>query len=151
MKSSRHQGRICPAWASDVLALDTNTLSYYFRGDAAVTRQMHALAPSELGVPALVVCEQRYGLRRLPPEAAAPRLQALELLLQPMQILAFDADCADLAATLRLALERQGTPIGPHDILIAATALRHDAPLVTRNEREFSRVPGLRVVNWHAN
>ena len=46
-------------------------------------------------------------------------------------------------------LESAGTPIGPHDTLIAATALRHQATLVTRNVREFARVPGLQWVNWH--
>ena len=40
-------------------------------------------------------------------------------------------------------------PIGPHDMLIAATALRHRATLVTRNVREFSLLPGLRWLNWH--
>jgi tRNA(fMet)-specific endonuclease VapC len=54
------------------------------------------------------------------------------------------------AATPRLAaLEAAGTPIGPHDTLIAATALRHQATLVTRNVHEFSRVPGLLWLNWH--
>ncbi len=46
-------------------------------------------------------------------------------------------------------LEAAGTPIGPHDILIAATALRHQATLVTRKVREFARLPGLMWVNWH--
>jgi tRNA(fMet)-specific endonuclease VapC len=46
-------------------------------------------------------------------------------------------------------IEAAGQPIGPHDLLIAATALRHGAALVTRNVAEFSRVPGLEVVNWH--
>jgi len=40
-------------------------------------------------------------------------------------------------------------PIGPHDLLIAATALPHIATLVTRNTREFSRVAGLALVDWH--
>jgi tRNA(fMet)-specific endonuclease VapC len=42
-----------------------------------------------------------------------------------------------------------GTPIGPNDTLIAATALRHQATLVTRNTREIARVPGLLWLNWH--
>ena len=46
-------------------------------------------------------------------------------------------------------LEAAGTPIGPHDTLIAATALRHQGTLITRNVREFSRVPGLQLLNWH--
>ena len=53
------------------------------------------------------------------------------------------------AARLRVALEAAGTPIGPHDTLIAATALRHQGTLVTRNAREFARVPGLQWDNWH--
>jgi len=39
--------------------------------------------------------------------------------------------------------------IGPHDILIAATVIRHQATLVTRNVREFSRMSGLQWLNWH--
>ena len=53
------------------------------------------------------------------------------------------------AAQIRAGLEAMGTPIGPYDTLIAATALRHRATLVTRNVREFSRVPGLECLNWH--
>jgi len=45
-------------------------------------------------------------------------------------------------------LEESGAPIGALDTLIAAHALSLDCPLVTNNEREFSRVPGLRVENW---
>lgn len=70
-------------------------------------------------------------------------------LLRPMQLLAFDSECATHAARIRAALEAKGTPIGPHDTLIAATALRHQAALVTRNIREFSRVPDLQCLNWH--
>jgi tRNA(fMet)-specific endonuclease VapC len=50
-------------------------------------------------------------------------------------------------ADIRLAL-RQGKNIGPNDLWIAAHALALDAVLVTNNEREFSRVPGLKVENW---
>lgn len=66
-----------------------------------------------------------------------------------MQLLPFDSECATLAARIRAELEAAGTPIGPDDTLIAATALRHQGTLVTRNVREFSRVPGLQWVNWH--
>lgn len=133
-----------------VLVLDSNTISYYFRGDAQVVPRLQAVRPADLGVPAIVEYELRYGLLRLPSETAAPRLAALTQLLRPMQVLPFDSECALHAARIRVALETAGTPIGPHDTLIAATALRHGATLVTRNEREFSRVPGLRWVDWHA-
>lgn len=133
-----------------MLVLDSNTISYFFRGDPAVVPRLQLTRPADVGVPAIVEYELRYGLARLPKAAATPRLAALEQLLRPMQRLPFDNECAVHAARIRADLEAAGTPIGPHDTLIAATALRHAATLVTRNVREFSRVAGLRVVDWHA-
>ena len=111
--------------------------------------RLQALRPAELGVPAVVESELRYGLLRLPQAAAEPRLAALVQFLRPMQMLPFDSECAALAARIRVDLEAAGTPIGPHDTLIAATALRHQATLITRNVRAFARVPGLQWQNWH--
>jgi len=129
--------------------LDSNTISYYFRGDPRVVPRLLSLSPAEIAVPSVVVYELRYGLLRLPPEAGQRRLQALEQLLEPLEILPFDDVSAQFAASMRAELERHGNPIGPHDLLIAATVLRHGATLITRNVREFSRVSGLRIVNWH--
>ena len=132
-----------------MLILDSNTISYYFRGDPQVVARLQALRPADLGVPAIVEYELRHGLQRLPQDAANSRLAALIQLLRPLQLLPFDSECAALAARVRAELEAAGTPIGPHDTLIAATALRHQGTLVTRNVREFSRVQGLQWVNWH--
>ncbi len=132
-----------------MLVLDSNTISYYFRGDPQVVPRLQALRPAELGVPAVVEYELRYGILRLPQEAAEPRLAALVQFLRPMQMLPFDSECAALAARIRVDLEAAGTPIGPHDTLIAATALRHQATLITRNVRAFARVSGLQWQNWH--
>jgi tRNA(fMet)-specific endonuclease VapC len=133
-----------------MLILDSNAISYYFRGDPQVVPRLQALQPIDIAVPAIVVYELRYGLLRLPQDAAQPRLDALAQFLRPLQVLPFDTECAAHAARIRVALEAAGTPIGPHDTLIAATVLRHQATLVTRNVREFSRVPGLQWVNWHS-
>ena len=132
-----------------MLMLDTNTISYYFRGDEHVVPKLQAVAPAEVSIPAIVVYELRYGLLRLDSKASATRLLALETLIKPLQILAFDQQCADGAAAIRATLEKRGEPIGPHDLQIAATALRYGATLVTRNVREFSRIKTLKVVNWH--
>ena len=131
-----------------LIALDSNTISYYFRGDAQVVPRLQAQRPADVAVPSIVEYELRYGLLRLPPEAAVPRLVALAQLLQP-QRLPFDAACAEQAAQIRATLDAAGTPIGAHDLLLAATALRHGTALVTRNVRKFARVPGLHCINWH--
>ena len=133
-----------------MLILDTNTISYYLRGDRAVVPKLQALAPDEDAIPAIVEYELRYGFERLPAKARTTGLNHLLDVVQCLHVLPFDSECAAHAARLRVALEAAGTPIGPHDTMIAATALRHGATLVTRNVREFSRVAGLRWVDWHS-
>ena len=68
--------------------------------------------------------------------------------LSRMQILSFEPPADEIYAQTRLHLERQGRPIGVNDLWIAAHALTLDCTVVTANEREFSRVPGLKVENW---
>ncbi len=65
-----------------MLILDSNTISYYFRGDPLVVPRLQALSPADVGVPAIVEYELRYGPLPLPPEAANPRLAALAALCQ---------------------------------------------------------------------
>jgi len=62
--------------------------------------------------------------------------------------LPFDDACAERYGIIRSELESAGTPIGPNDLMIAATALAHGATLVTNNVKEFSRVAGLRLEDW---
>lgn len=130
-----------------MLVLDTNTVSYYLRGDPQVMQRLQALEPGEAGIPAIVEYELRYGLACLPPQTR--RQDSLLAVLRALRSLPFDSACAEHAAVIRAELEVAGTPIGPHDVLIAATARRHGGVLVTRNVREFARVPGLRLQNWH--
>jgi tRNA(fMet)-specific endonuclease VapC len=66
----------------------------------------------------------------------------------PIRLLEFDEEDAREAGEIRALLERKGTPIGPYDVIIAAQARRRGALLVTANEREFARVPGLKTEDW---
>ena len=59
-------------------------------------------------------------------------------------ILPWDAECADLFASLR----RQGLRVGSLDLKIASITLAHDGTLLTRNAGDFAHVPGLRIENW---
>ncbi len=60
----------------------------------------------------------------------------------------FDDSAADVYGRIRAQLETFGTPIGPNDLMIAATALSGGLILVTHNTSEFSRVPGLLFEDW---
>jgi tRNA(fMet)-specific endonuclease VapC len=129
-----------------MLALDTNTLIYFFKGMGRVGERMLATAPSEVAIPAIVAYEIETGIAK----SASPdkRRAQFEQLLEMVDVLPFDYTAASHSASVRAALESAGEPIGPVDILIAGTALAHNATLVTRNVREFRRVPGLSVVDW---
>jgi tRNA(fMet)-specific endonuclease VapC len=78
-------------------------------------------------------------------EDAAAYLAAL---LETLQVLPLPLDAARRYAEIRAELQRAGRPIGSNDLWVAAHALAEDLTLVTNNEREFRRVPGLRVENW---
>jgi tRNA(fMet)-specific endonuclease VapC len=127
-------------------ALDTNTLSYYMRRQGNVVARVQALPPSQIVLPAVVVHEVNFGLRRA---GRRDCLDAFSKMVQASVVLEFDAEAADHAARIRLALEAVGTPFGGPDLLIAATARRHGCTLVTHDTREFSRVPDLTLEDWY--
>jgi tRNA(fMet)-specific endonuclease VapC len=127
-------------------ALDTNTLSYFMRGEGRVAERLAAASPQQVALPAIVVYEINFGLRRAGRRA---QLDGFARMVQATTVLDFDAECADHAARIRLQLEAAGTPIGPTDLLIAAIARRHGRTLVTHNLREFARVPELEVEDWY--
>jgi tRNA(fMet)-specific endonuclease VapC len=127
------------------VALDTNTLSYFMRGEGRVAERLRAISPQQVALPAIVVYEVTFGLHRAGRQV---QLAAFASMVQATTVLDFDAEAADHAARIRAELEAAGTPIGPHDLLIAATARRYHRVLVTHNTREFSRVPELALDDW---
>ncbi len=100
-----------------------------------------------VGIPAVVLYEMWYGIRKSARPAANAAVLANFLALD-VTVWPFEVDDAEEAGDIRAALERTGTPIGPYDILIAAQARRRNAVLITANERELARVPGLKTENW---
>lgn len=66
----------------------------------------------------------------------------------PASVAAFDRQATAAYGRIRAMLEKAGRAIGAMDLLIAAHALSLGVRLVTNNEKEFKRVPGLRVENW---
>jgi hypothetical protein len=75
-------------------------------------------------------------------------MSAYRVTMAAIKLFNFESTAVQRYANLRHYLERQGTSIEPNDVLIAAHALALECTLVTDNEEEFRRVPGLRVENW---
>lgn len=132
-----------------VFLLDSNAwISYMREKSPSLIARVDATPPEELCLSSIVCFELLYGAYR----SARPdkNLALLGKLFQRYQLVGFEKSTADVASQLRFDLESLGTPIGPYDLLIAATALVHDLTLVTRNTGEFGRVSNLRVENWEA-
>jgi len=127
--------------------LDTNVLIHYLKGDALIVERIQASSKSELAVPCIALFELEYGTLR---GAGVKRRDRLEAVLKDLQQVPFDSAAALAAARIRIHLEGRGFPIGPLDLLIAGTAVSRAALLVSNNAREFTRVPGLRVVDWRS-
>lgn len=127
--------------------LDTNTLIYFFKGKGMVAERLLKCSLREVGVPSIVLFELEFGICLS--SAPEKRRAQLQRLMEVVTLLPFDGRAAKEAAKARAVLEQNGTPIGPLDLLIAATALAHGGVLVTHNTREFERVPGLQVEDWY--
>ena len=106
-----------------------------------------ALPPSgDCYLSAIVTAELRTGLAKGP--ANPTRERKLEEFVSLFPVRDFDDAAARRYSEIRADLEKQGTVIGPMDLLIAAHAISLDAELVTANVKEFRRVKGLRVRPW---
>ena len=93
----------------------------------------------------IVACELRYGAAKRGSRRLARQVEAV---LSAMTIRPLESDIERVYASIRVALERRGTPIGAYDMLIAAHARAIGAVCVTDNVAEFKRVPALKIENW---
>ncbi len=129
-----------------MILLDTNICIHIINArPAAVLERFRQYRMGEIGVSSVVAAELTYGVVK---SGSSRNRQALEMFLAPLIILPFDEAVIWAYGELLAELERRGTLIGSLDTMIAAHAIRQQAPLVTNNTREFARVPGLRLENW---
>jgi tRNA(fMet)-specific endonuclease VapC len=138
-----------------VLVLDTDHLGEFDEASATGARLSQRLLASGEEVAATIVSaeEQLRGwlaqIHRLHDDphaqvAVYARLQRRLEFYADWEVLPWDARSAELFTDLL----RQGVRIGSMDLKIACIALAHNATLLTRNSRDFARVPGLRIENW---
>ncbi|MBW2523403.1 MAG: type II toxin-antitoxin system VapC family toxin [Deltaproteobacteria bacterium] len=129
--------------------LDTNVCIRLLNDSSPqVAKRFAAESPSTMRLCSVVKAELLYGARKS--HRVDKVLHTLRRFFDPLSSLPFDDDAAEEYGRIRADLEVAGTPIGGHDLLIAAIARRHDATVVTHNTDEFSRVAGLRVEDWEA-
>jgi tRNA(fMet)-specific endonuclease VapC len=127
--------------------LDTCVISDFIKGEPGTQARIRQTPPVEIAVSAITVMELRYGLQ-LNPQRAHKIEPVITSFLSDITILPFHVPESEQAAQIRAVLKTQGQQIGAYDILIAATALQHRLIMITANQREFVRVPGLQTENW---
>ena len=126
--------------------LDTNICIYVINErPAGVIAQFLAHEGDGIGISAITASELYWGAHK---SGSRRNLVALEQLLAPLVVMDYGLIAAKVYGELRATLARKGTPIGPLDLQIAAHALALGTILVTNNQREFKRVPGLSLANW---
>ena len=127
--------------------LDTNICIEIIRGRSpTVLQRLLRVSPSDVCISVITLGELEFGVAK----SAAPERNHLALLefLAPIMVQPLTDSAAAVYGRIRADLETRGKGIGAMDTLIAAHALALNLALVTNNEREFRRIPDLKVVNW---
>jgi tRNA(fMet)-specific endonuclease VapC len=127
--------------------LDTNICIYFLKGMyTQLLDKITSHKPDDIKIPSLVKAELLYGA-----EKSQEREENLEKVLKfllPYEIVSFDDTGAVKYSIIRVEIERAGSIIGPNDLIISAIVLSRGGTLVTNNDKEFVRIPGLSVENW---
>lgn len=127
--------------------LDTNVWADYLNQRyPSVTDRIQSASPDELALSAVVLAELRYGADKS--QHSARNHARIDVIARDVSWIEFDAAAAAAFGRLRSALESQGAPIGPYDMLIASQAISRSLVLVTDNVSEFGRIAGLKLENW---
>ncbi len=127
--------------------LDTNICIYAIKNKPEkVFSRLQNKLPEELCLSAITLAELMHGVEK----SAYPSKNYTALLkfISILTVLAFDDDAAQEYGKICAYLQKQGTPIGTMDMLIAGHARSLNLILVTNNVREFQRVPNLKIENW---
>lgn len=127
--------------------LDTNVCIRILNNTSpAVSRHLADQQPENIYLCTVVQMELYYGAYHSTHQDQ--NLAILERFFNQFKILPLNPQSARIAGQIRSQLARQGTPIGPYDLQIAAISLANNLTLVTHNTAEFGRVAGLQIEDW---
>lgn len=126
-----------------MILCDTDWLIEFLRGRDEALRVVSPLIAAGLAISIVSIGELYEGV--LHGRNPSRDEQHLLALLGRIDVIDLDIPAMRVYGLVRGGLRSAGLSIGDNDLQIAATALRHDLTLVTRNRRHFERVPGLRL------
>jgi tRNA(fMet)-specific endonuclease VapC len=129
--------------------LDTDICAFIMRGPSeGLSRRLRATPLQEQAISEVTFAELLYGVRVS--SKSKQNRDVVDTFVKHVSILDWTEGAAEHYAEIRAHLHKKGQMIGANDLMIAAHARDADAILVTGNEREFRRVPALKIENWNA-
>ena len=127
--------------------LDTNVCIKILNGsNRNILKRIETIKNDEIVIPSIVRFELYYGSYKS--KIPTKTTKNLNLFLNSFETIEFNDSIAEIAGKLRADLSKKGTPIGPYDIIIAATAIYTNLTLITHNTKEFSRITELIIEDW---
>lgn len=126
--------------------LDTNACIAIMKNNIRVLNRIRKVGIETIYLCTPVKAELWFGAYKS--QHIAENQARLRTFFNDLPSLPFDDLAAEHFGSIRAFLARQGTPIGPYDLQIAAIALSHNLILVTHNTREFARIPNLQLEDW---
>jgi len=127
--------------------LDTNACIAILNGtDVSLRDRLDEIGPQNVTICSVVKAELLYGARNS--ARVEQNISKVTAFCRGLKSLPFDDNAAEFYGINRTILERSGTKIGEADLMIANIALAHDLTVMTRNHKEFERVPGLKIETW---
>lgn len=125
--------------------LDTDICSAHMRNPSKLAHRFIQYTGG-LMIPTIVLAELYAGAYKHP--STARLLALIGDLLQDVQVIDFDAACAERFGQVRGSLLQKGISVSRMDLLIASVALVHNLTLVTHNTADYQNIPGLRLDDW---
>ena len=126
--------------------IDSSVLIAAERGDLALDAFSARYGQEDMAISAVTASELLHGVHRARTPAQRHRRQAfVEGLLAQLPVIAFDLTVARVHASLWADLAKRGVAVGERDLMISATAIARNYSVATRDERSFSKIPGLSV------
>jgi predicted nucleic acid-binding protein len=129
--------------------IDSSVLIAWERGRLDLESRLGGSVEEDFAISAVTASELLHGVHRATtPVQRSQREAFVEGLLSRLPVISFDLVAARIHARLAAELAVKGTLVGAHDLVIAATAMAKGHAVATRDERSFSRIPGLSLLRW---
>ena len=126
------------------MILDTDTISYYLRGDENV-RKMFFAHRHDLASTSVNYSELIFGLKKRDNKKLFPKV---ELIFENIKVYSFDKNSARVFGVLKAVLSKSGTIVADMDLMIASIAIANDEILISNNLKHFRKIEGLTVESW---